>query len=353
MARAPLHIDELHIQSFRGIDDLRVRFPHEEDETGGVSVFAGDNGCGKTAVLEAVLLVLGKRDLLPEDSGPLDEQIAFGADDFAIEAVVREGDSAPTQVRVDNAILREGDPGLKFPSHDDRVRLAWSKIQALDAKVQYFSARREPEALGETPEARGARSTREARRVVELKKRLVNTYYRSLKAGKDGKMPEDSPFNRLQTFVQRFLGQDRFLDVIAKNNEEGGDFEVVIRDGEMIPASVTSLAMARRLAAEGKPVPRLVPIDRLSSGQIELFAFAGPLVLRDAPADIVIIDEPEKHMHVQWQRHILTALRELSPESHFIVATHSLDVLDSALRGERFFLGRADDPRVVADEAAE
>jgi predicted ATP-binding protein involved in virulence len=52
-------------------------------------------------------------------------------------------------------------------------------------------------------------------------------------------------------------------------------------------------------------------------------------------------------MHVQWQRYIVTALRELSPESHFIVTTHSMDVLDSALSDERILLARDDELRTA------
>ncbi len=318
MGRPPLRIEELHIRSFRGIDELHLAFPGDEGEPGGLSVLAGDNGCGKTAVLEAILLVLGKLDLLPADAAPLDEQVRFGAADFLIKAVIQIDRGEHKTLRVDQRTLRYGEPGLKFPlpDEDPSVRSAWDAIQSLDANVQYFSARREPEALGETPDPRGARSSREARRVVELKRRLVNTYYRALQAGKGGEMPEGSPFVRLQRFVQRFLGEDSILDVLAASNDPGADFEVVIRKGEL-PADVTSLAMARRAAVDRKDIPPIVPIDRLSSGQVALFAFAGPLVFRDAPADIVLIDAPEQHMHVQWQRQMVRALRALSPESQF------------------------------------
>ena len=59
----------------------------------------------------------------------------------------------------------------------------------------------------------------------------------------------------------------------------------------------------------------------------------------------MLIDEPEQHLHVQWHRQILPALRELSPTTQFLVATHSEEVLDSALSYERFILVGEDDPR--------
>jgi predicted ATPase len=138
--------------------------------------------------------------------------------------------------------------------------------------------------------------------------------------------------------------------VLPAKDDPGADFEVVVRKGD-IPIDVLSLAMARRAAVDRKDIPPVIPIDRLSSGEIALFAFAGPLIFRDAPADVVLIDEPEQHMHVQWQAALVRALRELSPESQLIVATHSLDILDLASSYERHLLLRSDDPR--AQDAAQ
>jgi len=364
MSRPPFRIEELHIRSFRGIDELDLKFPADERAPGGLAVLAGDNGCGKTAVLEAILLVLGKLDLLPGDVAPLEEQVQFGAEDFEIVAKVRAPTAGgeATELRASSQILREPHSSIARRAAGAKARsrspgLAfWNSIDSLQPSVEYFSARREPEALGETadPQSRRARSLREARRVLELKKRLVNTYYRALQSGKGGKMPETSPFIRLQTFVQRFLGDDGVLDVLPVSNDPGGDFEVIVRKGE-IPADVTSLAMARVEAATRKDIPQIIPIDRLSSGQVALFAFAGPLIFRDTPADVVLIDEPEQHMHVQWQGHLIRALRELSPGSQIIVATHSLEVADTALSYERFLLLREGDPRLrrATDDAAE
>ncbi len=136
------------------------------------------------------------------------------------------------------------------------------------------------------------------------------------------------------------------------SNDPGSGDEVVLRDAtRTLPEDVTSLAMACELAPTRPDIPHLVPLDRLSSGQVALFAFAGPLVFRDAPADIVLIDEPEQHLHVQWHRQLLPALRELSPETQFLIATHSEDILDSALSYERFILVGDDDPRArLGDE---
>jgi hypothetical protein len=359
MARPTFRIEELRIRNFRGIDelDLKLDVPDDEDRAA-LAVIAGDNGCGKTAVLEAILLVLGRQDLLPGDAAPLAEQVRFGTGDFEIAATLRPLHAAvPTTLRTNLAISSSPTSGIwGGEGIDDGKRVPhgpfWEAIDALKPNVEYFSARREPEAMGQTtgPLSRGDRSAREARRIAELKRRIVNTYYRSLEATQSGAAPGDSPFARLQRFVQHFLGKDHILGVLPVSGDPGADFEVVVRTGP-IPLDVTSLAMARAMAVEREDIPTLIPLDRLSSGQVAIFAFAAPLLFRDAPADVVLIDEPEQHLHVQWQGALVRALRELSPKSQIIVATHSLDILDVTSSYERHLLLRSDDPRAL--DAAE
>ena len=183
----------------------------------------------------------------------------------------------------------------------------------------------------------------------ELKRRLISARYRDLLAAR--KPGESGPFARIQRFWERLNSDGRVLDVLPVDNDPGSGEEVVLREPKVIPEDVTSLAMARRLAPSRPDIPRMVPLDRLSSGQLAIFAFAGPIVFRDQPADIVLIDEPEQHLHVQWQRFLLDALRELSPSTLFIVATHSEEILDSVLSYERFILVDDSDPRAREDGA--
>ncbi len=330
-SRPPLHIDHLTIRNFRGIDDLTIEFRREVEE-GGVAVLAGDNGCGKTSVLEAILLVLGQAQLLPEDAAPIEHQVRFGARDFLVQAEI-----SPVPETLMHGLV-ELDLGTS------------ASVQAFAREarpnIEYFSARREPEALGETPSPQGARSEREARRIAELKRRLISAFYRSLRSKQP--FPKEIPaFDRLQTFIRPFLGIEWNIDVLPVANDPGSGDDVILRGGE-IPTDITSLAMARAAAPDRTDIPPIIPIDRLSSGEVALFAFAGPLVFRDVPADIVLIDEPEQHMHPKWQRVFIEALRTLSPSSQFIVATHSVEVLDSVLSTERHLLLRDDDPRLLA-----
>ncbi|MEI9966399.1 MAG: AAA family ATPase [Candidatus Moraniibacteriota bacterium] len=64
---------------------------------------------------------------------------------------------------------------------------------------------------------------------------------------------------------------------------------------------------------------------KLSSGEIEFLNLISKLVLRGIRGGIVIIDEPELHLHTQWQQLILDLIYDLAEkyELQFILSTHS------------------------------
>ncbi len=79
-------------------------------------------------------------------------------------------------------------------------------------------------------------------------------------------------------------------------------------------------------------------VDQLSDGEKLLLALTADLARRLAmaypdrenPLDgeaIVLIDEIELHLHPDWQRRVLGALRSTFPSCQFIVTTHSPQVL--------------------------
>ena len=90
---------------------------------------------------------------------------------------------------------------------------------------------------------------------------------------------------------------------------------------------------------------KVCSIDALSAGELELLQLAGSIITREVDLDLLVIDEPELHLHPQWQSGLLPALRSLLPNTQFIIATHSDLIWDQALSFERFLLVPKDDPR--------
>jgi hypothetical protein len=352
----PIRLRSVTIKDFRGIDELTIKMPPDDEERAGALVIAGDNGVGKTSVLEAILILFGRVDLLPADTASPSELVRQGASDFEISGNFSRANSFQAW-KANRSALKALDKslgGTEAASSFGRTKPKATLDEALNElqwgcpipsvyAIESFSSRREPEDLGSTPtDARGARSTREERRLAELKRRLANTFAQS--------RGPNATFDRINTFMRSFIGERWTLDVVFRSDELGSEPEVVVRDGPLPSASLTLDAIRSR-AALGEKMPKVIPIDRLSAGQIALLAITYPFVFADRVPDLVLFDEPEQHLHVSWQGTLLGALRRLSPTTQFIVATHSPWVLDSVPSYERHELVRDDDPRAAETPA--
>lgn len=67
----------------------------------------------------------------------------------------------------------------------------------------------------------------------------------------------------------------------------------------------------------------------LSSGEKQLIILLAHLIFvkEDNKIDIFIIDEPELSLHISWQEIFVDALMEASPNTQFILATHSPSII--------------------------
>lgn len=359
----PLRLRRIVIRDFRGIDHLELDLPQDDDDRAGALVLAGDNGCGKTSVLEAILLLLGRIDLLPADTASPADLVRQGASTFKIEGtftqgdtrleVVQDGDQAGSLeqfLRIGGSETPSFGAAISRPALQDAfVRCGSKSPDPTQYLIEFFSARREPEDLGApTASAAGRRSTREERRLAELKRRLANVFAQS---------GREQTFGRIEQFIRPFFGDRWELDVIFRSAEVGSDPVVVVRDGPLPSGQrgvVRTFDAIRELSRTGEAAPRVIPIDRLSSGQMAILAITYPFVFGDRPVDLALLDEPEQHLHSTWQRALLEALRRLSPSTQFIVATHSPHVLDSVASYERSELVRDDAlPVLPVPDAAE
>lgn len=68
-----------------------------------------------------------------------------------------------------------------------------------------------------------------------------------------------------------------------------------------------------------------IGLSLLSSGEKQLLFIALHVLIGENHS--MIIDEPELSMHVDWQRKLISTLRDLNPQVQLIVATHSPEIM--------------------------
>ncbi len=82
----------------------------------------------------------------------------------------------------------------------------------------------------------------------------------------------------------------------------------------------------------------IVDLDQLSSGEREIIAFFTYLCTQAIGKSIIIIDEPELHLHDKWQSIILYAIHKVFPNIQLFLATHSETIHQSVSESELFEL---------------
>lgn len=303
----------LSIRDFRGIASLNLDFRRPDGRPNRLVVLAGPNGCGKTTVLEAALISVGGQAFAVGSKGR--KGIRKEAKDYRIEATIRR------------------DFGLV----DDEVRVECtsrheSPSPSIDLPFWYFSSWRAPGLVGAVDVTVGKPGRRPKRNDVN---RLKNVKQRFTNAAAAKSFPT-AKAARAQDYDRWIRRIDDAWGLFHSGREEG--FVVDLVEPDETAGGAFDIFLRR---SDGS----LLPIDDLSSGQLELFLFLAALVLNDEGEGIVFIDEPELHLDPQWHAPLLRALMQLQPRAQFVVATHSPAVFDTAKSYERHFLVPDDDPR--------
>lgn len=331
-----IEIKSVSIEGFRAIrGSLDLPWSDAADRPLHRVVLAGPNGSGKTTVLEAILLALGREDLIVRDL-----PAARRGDHWRVEL--------PPGARVQLHCQRSDLPGLP-PKRFVVTRSAdrWEILREGDGTVvtdpvairndlaqipvEYFSSWRAPILPGGLEPTTSGRPLvdNEANRLRRLKQRIIN--------------------ERARGSIARDSSTAHDVEWLNQINAVWSEFH---RDGSIIDADVVDAgaedALFDLFVFDGKT--RRCSIDQVSSGELELLTIAGTLLLARF-AGLLLIDEPELHLHRQWQTGLLNALTAMAPDAQLIIATHADAPWDQVLSFERFFLAPAGDPRASTDQS--
>lgn len=276
--RTAKRIEHFTIRNFKAIEEISLPFPNPEAGRESWLMLLGENGCGKSSILQALALALMGQD----------HANSLGLD--ARRFVRRHPDVTEGQVVVNVSGVGEVTLHFSLDSPDFRVTPADPKVLLLG----YGATRLLPKA------ARRQSSEQRAIRILNL-------------------FDPTAPLADIETWLlDRSRVSDERLVAIAFDLSRllmlPADLRVC-RDDDQIDLEYDGGRRALRDMSDGfQSIVALV-------GDIAMGVEGWWSSLREAEG-IVLLDEIEVHLHPTWKISIVERLRETCPMLNFIVTTH-------------------------------
>ena len=349
-ARLQATIRRISIRNYKGIDEVNLELPGPRmKEDPDVVVIGSQNGLGKTSILECCSLLLSTLmtdrkqfpivdtrlwpinvpDLLIRAGTvrfELNGEISLGRRSYSVSLHVnRRGNARVAGEDLEHARDSFGVVGKKESVSEDLL----SAISGLSADpvvaesfLLFHSYRKVQEGnpeLGMMAEDRSLRPFRMRRRLDFSASHFKMTILRSL-------MQRADLFELLEVENPN-MAIDTLNDLL--------EFYAGGRISKLRPGADNTVDF--RIAPDGGG--ESFTFDGLSSGQKEIIStlFLVWYHTQERPS-VVLIDEPELHLNAQWHRSFVSKLFELAPRNQYIVATHSVDVMDSVEEDRRVIL---------------
>ncbi len=324
-----MKVTRLNLQNFRPFRELELHL-HPR-----LNVLVGVNGVGKSAILDAIAILLVR--LQDVDTA------RFASKDYISEDDIYLGQHN-SLVEID--VSRSSNTYSWNISCDIQARRGISyNLKGVGSLIAEIKRSLEENRGASIPIA-----------VLYSTNRPVSTV--SLE-------PKPGPFDQVAAFVRSltvksslpvynlFFEWFRSREDVENENRrylqdafKPDDWEFPDRQLEAVRSAVKFLTGFSDLQVRRKPRLRMVVnksgrefrIEQLSDGEKCLLAMVGDLARRLAMANpslqnplegegVVLIDEIELHLHPKWQREIIPGLLRTFPNCQFIVSTHSPQVL--------------------------
>ena len=359
-----MRIDRLELKNFKKFAEQTFEFPRPLDAGpggGSFHVLIGENGSGKTSILDAAAVALGVWLERVPDSLLANSHRRLTADQKRL-VTIGAGDRTQLQQAAGEMAVRASGTIL------DRTGVTWGqKLLQGKRRVSNDEAREALELIWSAYE-----QVQQGQHVLLP----VISYYGAGRAWlphnqrRQMKARSNGPANRWEAFYDCLNDRIRMSDLngwfraeaIERGNRGGRyrpGFEVVLRAVfGVVPGTDAMSYDADREEIELSIDGNRQPFSNLSAGQRSLFALVAdiaikmvtqnnylvppdvlgpddeplPRVLAQTPG-VVLIDELDVHLHPRWQRGVVDGLRKVFPAVQFIGTSHSPFIVQS-LRGE-------------------
>ena len=338
-----MKIQSCSLNGVRGLPPITLDFTDPvSGQARARTVIAGSNGSGKTTILETIgqllafanfqklnwialeqatvkLLVVG---LPPDEDTPLRIEIDAATpsiqikpafpDKASLEKIQGRGiesfgfaERIPKQIQFAEQAMGDYPSCIYFPSENRQLqRKKAGQVVAEPTPYQWVYR------FADSQQWPGS-----------LESFLVAMYFRDLISlnedhhhtnGHNGKVHNSGEFKQFTTIINRFLSNKQIIGVDRQT------FRIQVQ------------------GANGQPYG----IDQLSSGEKQILLLLGEIQRRIRRGSIVLIDEPELHLHPRWQRQLVQALTDFSAtyDAQLIMTTHSEEIAHAVYEHELILL---------------
>jgi predicted ATP-dependent endonuclease of OLD family len=281
-----MFINSINIEKYKVLENIKIEFATQKSsklENGNIAnVIAGVNGCGKTSLLEWI----------------------FGIFNSSINSINIEG----------SLVINDSENISK----NNVVNYFSSLISSFRRKV--------------TDENKYINGTHSSPRLIYIPSNMIFNYRAVTELNYDysftNKIDSQKIVGNAELFIKEFI-----IIKIMDNNEDRSNLEIkkdainsfnsIFQDCDFI----TKLVDLDKFN-NNKPVFETINgdrvfIDKLSSGEQQLYARVVSLMILNPQNSIILIDEPEIALHPKWQIDIMKIYLNIGKNNQFIVTTHS------------------------------
>lgn len=340
-----MKITKLSLHHFRGMNDVTL----ECDPS--LNVFVGENGAGKSAVLDALALLLSWWVNRLRSQGSAGRHISATDISNGEAAAVLEvwAQTADTSL---HWRLAKGRTGRSSTTPASDLRQLNSDIKTRQQAITDSDGHTNLPLLVYYP----------VHRVVhDIPLRIRKKHHFDLLAAYDDALTSGSNFRLFfEWFREREDLENETIrrasplfdnppaEPLSPADLEDPQLRAVRRAlGEFLPHFSNLTVRRKPLRMEVSKDGQVLRFDQLSDGEKCFIALISDLARRLALANptqdplqgvgVVLIDELDLHLHPQWQRLLLPRLTEVFPNCQFFVSTHSPHVL-SHVRADKVFV---------------
>ena len=352
---ASMYLDKIIVKNYKAISDMEVQF------TPGVNLLIGDNGVGKSSMLEAIVVAISgmfKGVAGVSAKGIMQNDIHFkvkGKGDASTEILYGRPSEITTFFNMDDENFclkkyRESEDGSSRTKMEDTGigKKMQEKVNSSDAILPLLcfqsDARVWQKRRGDF--GKGLKKKLNDRRCGYIG---CLDYYLDIKGIQEWCLKMEVAAFQKKKQVKEY---EVFKWLVSR-------FMYIVNELDEVPDIYYSSQFEEMVYQEGNAA---MPITLLSAGYQSLLWMIMNLAYRwallnpditeniDKAKGIVLIDEIDMHLHPKWQWKIIKALEKTFPNVQFILTTHSPIVISSC-KNEHLIL-ITDDQEIVYLENA-